>query len=75
MLEDIEELHYEFYDDQIKEWRETWNTRTADGQPDRLPAKVRMAVTLRDERGKPVTFRSATRVYLREAIWFSTPAD
>lgn len=75
MLEDIEELHYEFYDDQIKEWRETWNTRTADGQPDRLPAKVRIAVTLRDERGKLVTFRTATRVYLRESIWFSTPAD
>ena len=42
MLEDIEELHFEFFDEQNNEWRETWNTTSADGQPDRLPTKVRI---------------------------------
>jgi len=71
MLEDIEELHFEYFDEQNNEWRETWNTTSADGQPDRLPIKVRIALTLRDETGKEVTFRSATRIYMQDPLWFT----
>jgi general secretion pathway protein J len=72
MLEDIEELHFEYFDEQQNEWRETWSTISADGQPDRLPTKVRIALTMRDEAGREVTYRTATRVYMRDPLWFSS---
>jgi general secretion pathway protein J len=71
MLEDIEELHYEFFDEQANEWKERWNTRSIDGQPDRLPTKVRIAITVKNEHDREVTFYSATRVFLRDPLWFS----
>lgn len=71
MLEDIEELHYEFFDEQANEWKERWNTRSVDGQPDRLPTKVRLAITVKNEHDRDVTFRSATRIFLRDPLWFS----
>jgi len=71
MLEDIEDLHFEYFDEQANEWKETWNTTSADGQPDRLPTKVRIALTVRNETGKEVTFRTATRIYMQDPLWFS----
>jgi general secretion pathway protein J len=71
LLEDVEELHFEFFDDQLNEWKERWNTTSADGQPDRLPAKVRLTLTLRDEYGRRITFVSAARIFLRDPMWFT----
>jgi general secretion pathway protein J len=71
MLEDIEELHFEFYDDQNKEWKDTWNTTSADGQPDRLPPKVRIELTVRGETGKEITFKTETRIFLLDSLLFS----
>jgi general secretion pathway protein J len=71
MLEDIEELHFEYFDDVNNEWKETWNTTSADGQPDRLPTKMRIELTLRDEGDRETTFTTATRIHLQDALWFS----
>lgn len=71
MLEDIEELHFEYFDEANNEWKETWNTTSADGQPDRLPTKVRIELTLRDEGDRETTFITATRIHLQDALWFS----
>lgn len=71
LLEDVEELHFEFFDEQANEWKDRWNTTSADGQPDRLPSKVRISLTLRDETGRRVTFISATRIFLRDPMWFT----
>jgi general secretion pathway protein J len=71
MLEDIEELHFEYFDEQNNEWKETWNTVSADGQPDRLPSKVRIMLTLKNEDDKEVTFVTATRVQLQDPVWFA----
>lgn len=72
MLEDVEALHFDFFDEQANEWKEAWNTKAADGQPDRLPMKVRITLTLRNEKGRPETFLTAARIYLRDPLWFST---
>lgn len=72
MLENIEALHFEFFDEPNNEWRETWSTTSADGQADRLPTKVRISVTLRDETDREVTYVSATRVYMQDPLWFSS---
>lgn len=71
LLQDVEELHFEFFDEQMNEWRDTWNTRSLDGQPDRLPTKVKIELTVKDERGKEITFITATRVFVRNPLWFS----
>lgn len=71
MLEDVESLHFEFYDARQDQWRERWTTRAADGQPDRLPTKVRIHLKVRNEKDKEVTFYTATRVFLTNPLWFS----
>ena len=75
MLEDIEKLHFEFFDEPANEWRETWSTRSADGQPDRLPAKIRILITIKDERGRSLTVQTATRTHLRDPLWFTVASQ
>ena len=72
MLEDVEELHFEFFDDQMNEWKDTWNTRSLDGQPDRLPVKVKIELTVTNSQGKEITFITATRIFVRNPLWFSS---
>ena len=71
MIENIEELHLQYFDETANEWKESWNTTSADGQPDRLPSKVRIALTVRDETGSEITFLSGTTIAMRDALWFS----
>lgn len=71
MLEGIEALHFDYFDEQANEWKETWNTTSADGQPDRLPTKVRIKLTLKDEWGDELTFITATRIFMQDPLWFS----
>ena len=71
MLEDIEELHFEFFDEQANEWKESWDTTSVSGQPDRMPSKVKIKLTLKDEWGKELTFITATRIFMQDPLWFS----
>jgi general secretion pathway protein J len=72
IIEDVEALHFQFFDEPANEWKESWNTTSADGQPDRLPKKVRIALTIRDENGREITLLSGTVVPMRDPLWFST---
>jgi len=72
MLEDIVGLRIEYFDEPMNEWKEHWSTTAADGQPDRLPAKVRISLTLKDEKGHEMTLLTATRIHMRDPLWFST---
>lgn len=75
MLEDVLGFEIEYYDAPAEEWRERWNTRSADGQPDRLPSKVRISLTIKDERGERVTFRTATRTQLKDPLWYTSASQ
>ena len=72
MIEGIEALHFDYFDEQANEWKESWSTLSADGQPDRLPTKVRIKLTLKDEFGEELTFITATRIFMQEPLWFSS---
>jgi general secretion pathway protein J len=72
MIEDIEELHFKFFDEVKNEWRDTWNTMSVDGQPGRLPQKVKITLTLREEGKRELTFATATKVFMQDALWFTT---
>ncbi len=68
VCDDVIRLKYDFWDARDKTWRDEWNTTSADGQPDRLPAKVRITLTVRDERGKEVPFQTEVRVAMAEPL-------
>ena len=71
VVEDVKELHFEFYDEQQDKWRDEWDTTSIDGQADRLPRKVRVFLTVLDERGEETTFRTAARTHLRDPLWLA----
>lgn len=78
MIEDIEKLHFEYADESAltegkdKKWVDTWSTKSATGQPDRLPIKVRISLTVKNEAGDETTYVTATRIQMRDALWFSS---
>ncbi len=67
--DDVVRFKLDFYDAREKVWREDWNTTTADGQPDRLPSKIRITLTVQDERGQEVPFQTQVRVAMQEPLF------
>jgi general secretion pathway protein J len=70
VCDDVVRLKLDFYDARSdkKAWVEEWNTTSTDGQPDRLPSKIRITLTVRDERGKEVPFQTEVRVAMSEPL-------
>jgi len=63
----ITRLKFAYYDYQQKDWREEWDTTTADGMQ-YLPTQVRISLTVLDERGEPLTFISVARLHVLERV-------
>ncbi|HWE28902.1 MAG TPA: prepilin-type N-terminal cleavage/methylation domain-containing protein [Polyangia bacterium] len=68
VCDDIVKLKLDYYDHRDKVWRDEWVTTALDGQPDRLPSKIRVTLTVRDERGKEVPFQTEVRVAMSEPL-------
>ena len=68
MCDDVVKLKLDYYDTRDKLWREEWVTTSLDGQPDRLPSKIRITLTVHDERGKEVPFQTEVRVAMPEPL-------
>jgi general secretion pathway protein J len=68
LCDDVTRLQIEYWDGRDKQWREEWVTTAADGQPDRLPARVRLRLTVHDERDKEVTFATETKIMMQEPL-------
>ena len=68
LCDDVTKLKLDYWDSRDKVWREEWNTTNADGQIDRLPSKVKITLTVRDERGKDVPFQTQTRIAMQEPL-------
>lgn len=69
--EDVERFDLEFWDVQRKDWTEEWNTKSIDGQPDRLPMKVRIKLLVRDERDHEIPISTEARVFMQDPIFFT----
>jgi general secretion pathway protein J len=69
VCDDVVKLRLEYWDARDKQWREEWVTTAADGQPDRLPSRVRITLTVHDERGKEVPFQTETRIAMQEPLY------
>ncbi len=68
VCDDVIKLKLDYYDRRDKVWREEWVTTSLDGQPDRLPSKIRITLTVRDERGVEVPFQTELRVAMAEPL-------
>jgi len=68
VCDDVIKLKLDYYDKRDKVWRDEWVTTSLDGQPDRLPSKIRITLTVRDERGKEVPFQTEVRVAMSEPL-------
>ncbi|MCD6498127.1 MAG: prepilin-type N-terminal cleavage/methylation domain-containing protein [Deltaproteobacteria bacterium] len=68
MIPDVEGVHFEFYDPVKDDWTEEWDTTSLDGQPNRLPPRVRIYLTVQDESGKDLTLVTEARIELTDAL-------
>ena len=68
VCEDVVKLRIEYFDRLQDEWRDDWDTKNADGQPGRLPERVRLTLTVRDERGIEIPFLTEAKVFLEDAL-------
>ena len=64
---DVTRVKFQYYDYKKKEWKEEWSTMGADGLT-YLPTHVRVTLGLNDERGREVTYTSAARIQMTEAV-------
>lgn len=56
MVEDVSAFDITFFDTQSQEWVEFWDTSSLDGQPDRLPAFVKIALVVNLGNGRTRRF-------------------
>jgi general secretion pathway protein J len=68
VCDDIVKLKLDYYDALKKTWLEEWVTTSIDGQADRLPAKIKITLTVRDERGREVPFQTEVRLAMTEPL-------
>ena len=68
LCDNVVRMQVDYWDGRDKAWRDTWSTRSADGQPDRLPSKVKVTLVVVDERGQEVPFQSEVRLPMQEPL-------
>jgi len=68
VCQDVKDLELEYFDRMQDEWREEWDTVNADGQPMHLPSRVRITLTVRDERDREIPFLTEARVFVDTRI-------
>ena len=65
---DVVSLRATFFDARQNEWKEDWNTTTADGQPNRLPTRVHLEMMVKTELGRDATFSTDARLRMDEPL-------
>jgi type II secretion system protein J len=68
LCDDVVRLELTYYDPIKKEWQESWRTTQADGNPDRLPSRVRIRLVIHDDQGEELSFTSETRVAMFQLL-------
>ncbi len=70
LVEDVLDFQLEFFDPISGEWVDRWDTSQAAGQPNRLPAQVKILLTVPDPHnpGHPRTFGTRARLPMQYAL-------
>lgn len=67
-IEDVVNFDVKYWNTQQEEWIDEWRTTKVDMQPDRLPARVKITLGVKDFDGEVVTFTSQAVIMMQEAI-------
>lgn len=68
LCEDVESIRFEYWDEVNEEWRKDWTTIRNDAQPDRLPERVRIELSIEDEEGETLRFYTQTILFMNEKL-------
>jgi general secretion pathway protein J len=66
LLTDIEELELQYWDWSDKKWTETWDSTKQDGEKNRLPTRVRIAIEYKNARGDELKIETQARLLVQE---------
>lgn len=66
LLTDVEELEIQYWDWKDKKWKETWDSTKQDGEKDRLPVRVRIAIEYKNARGDELKIETQARLLIQE---------
>ncbi|MFK8002991.1 MAG: type II secretion system protein GspJ [Polyangiales bacterium] len=73
LLNDVEEFDVEYLDHLTGQWLRTWSTVQAAGQPNRLPAQIKIRiVTNHPDTGRPMTLATRIELPIRYALNHAT---
>jgi general secretion pathway protein J len=72
VVEDVVEFDLEYFDLQMNEWQDEWDTTEFTGEQLRLPHYVRIRLVVNDRLGRPVTYATQVFVPMRSPIWNKT---
>jgi general secretion pathway protein J len=70
LCEDVESLEFEYWDPTRLEWLEEWRTTVTEGQPDRLPPRVRIKLGIMNADREIQYFVTQTVLPMQEKIDF-----
>jgi general secretion pathway protein J len=70
LFADVTKLKLAYYDSRDASWKESWTTLGADGSANRMPDRVRISLSFKDEDGKEITLTTQAKVYLQEMLNF-----
>lgn len=74
LIEDVVKFDVKYWDPREMEWREEWATMRVDMQPDRLPERVLIALTIQDGEDE-VEFHNQVVLLMQEKIDLSKKAN
>lgn len=67
VAENVKKVELRYWDGKdCKEdcWKDSWDTESVDGQPDRLPERIKISVTILDDQGRDLTLTTQTKVMM-----------
>ncbi|MBK8264488.1 MAG: prepilin-type N-terminal cleavage/methylation domain-containing protein [Nannocystis sp.] len=68
LCEDVKSFDVKYWDERRIEWLPEWRTTQKDFQPDRLPQRVKITLTIRDHTGVDVKYITQTMIFMQEKI-------
>lgn len=68
LLHNVERVKFEYWDWRENEWKERWDSTSADAERDRLPTRVRVTVEIEAPSGKTLKYVTQARLMMQETI-------
>lgn len=68
LLHNVERVKFEYWDWRDKEWKERWDTTSADAERNRLPTRVKITVVIKARDGDSITYTTQARLMMQEQL-------